>query len=125
MKRYENKKTEVVTKRECVFLSCDLCGRKADHLECEGWTWGGAGTASGELKWQYTTEDDWAPNELGLCYDCAEVLAGAMGHGLGGENKWLDLCYDCAEALAGAMGHGLGGENKRAELLALIGRTET
>jgi len=81
VKRFEGKQREMVTERECVALECDLCGRKAEHLECEAWEWGGAGTASGKLEWQRSIDGEWSPHERDICYECAEALAEAMaGH---------------------------------------------
>ena len=74
MKVYEDKAKEVVTRRECVKLTCDLCGSVADFPLNELWEWGGAGTASGKLEWHYSIDGECNSCELDLCFNCAQAL---------------------------------------------------
>ena len=70
MKVYENKEREVVTRRECVKLVCDVCGKEAEHPEDELWT------ASGKLEWHYSIDGDCAESDaIDLCYECCKSLA--------------------------------------------------
>ena len=74
MKEYRDKTSEVVTKRECVTLTCDLCGEKAKHPTGEEFTWGGVGYASGTLSWYWWCDGEHTPSERDLCYECADAL---------------------------------------------------
>ena len=76
MKRYEDRKKEVVTARECVKVVCDMCGRVAEHPEVDSapFEWGGIGYSGGELLAEYRIEGEYNSSKVDLCYECADWL---------------------------------------------------
>jgi hypothetical protein len=69
MRTYEDKECEVVTRRECTSLICDMCGRKAEHPDNGYWEWGGAGIARGELSYHCAIDGDDYADCFDLCYE--------------------------------------------------------
>lgn len=74
MRRYEVVEREIVKKEECVKMSCDLCGRVAEHPRDETFVWGGCGIGQGSLEAKYSIDGEYNLDTLDLCYDCAKWL---------------------------------------------------
>ena len=74
MKTMEVKREVVITAKECVILTCDMCDRHAEYPKDELFEWGGAGTSSGKLEAQYSIDGEYHPKEIDLCYECATYL---------------------------------------------------
>ncbi len=72
---------KVVTRKECVKLTCDGCGRQAEYPENQAWEWGSVGTATGSLDWQYSIDGDSEPSHLDLCYECCQKVSYLAFHG--------------------------------------------
>jgi len=76
-REYRDVQKTVVTQRECVKLTCDMCGRKAEYPDSHpgAWEWGSVGMGSGELSWQRSIDGDYDTETVDLCYECAEKIA--------------------------------------------------
>lgn len=81
MKRFEDKMVRVVQKRECVFLSCDMCGRESDQPYNEAFEWGGVGGGEGVVEARYYIDGDSECERVDLCWDCAQALIRAIKAG--------------------------------------------
>ncbi len=82
-RRYKNIEKGVITERECVNLTCDLCGREAEYPDSGqgAWEWGFVGMGSGELNWNRTIDGDYDTETVDLCLECAKKLADLIRHG--------------------------------------------
>jgi len=83
-RRYENKEREIVTRRECVGIRCDVCDKAADYpLDDDdmGFRWGGVGTSGGSLVCAFAIDGDYDINKLDLCYECADALVSLIQTG--------------------------------------------
>ncbi len=74
MRKYEDEDVEVVTKRQCVYFSCDMCGVESKCPAAEAFDYGNVGISTGELKSSYTIDGEYAEEALDLCKDCADSL---------------------------------------------------
>lgn len=66
---------KVITRKECVKVVCDGCGREAEHPEIQAWEWGSVGTCTGSLDYQFTIDGDTEPSHLDLCHDCCQKVS--------------------------------------------------
>lgn len=78
MREYEDKEKEIVTRRECVKASCDMCGREAEMPESienfGGFEWGGAGSSGGIVEAKFFIDGDSDIEKVDLCWECASWL---------------------------------------------------
>ena len=75
MKRYEDKEVEIVTVRECVEASCDMCGRKAEFPDQTAmFSYCVVGVDGGELRISQTIDGDYDTESIDLCYKCGELI---------------------------------------------------
>ncbi|KKN89696.1 hypothetical protein LCGC14_0235420 [marine sediment metagenome] len=82
MKRYGNVEQTIVTKRECIELRCDLCGRIAENPNWESgpFEYCTVGTGKGSLKSTSSVDGDFDWQELDLCHECADWLIDEIRH---------------------------------------------
>ena len=74
MKKITAIKREVVTREECTYLRCDLCGIVSDIPGGEGWEYGGVGWATGALSTSWNIDGESGTESVDLCHVCAERL---------------------------------------------------
>lgn len=77
MRHYEDKEKKIITQKECVMLSCDMCKRKAEYPNNEdrgAFEWGAVGTGHGQLLAGHSIDGESENEELDLCEECASWL---------------------------------------------------
>ena len=85
MRKYENKEVEIVTKRQCVHFSCDMCGVESKYPAEEVFDYCSVGISTGELKSSHTIDGEYDEEVLDLCMDCVDSLINQIRSG---EIKW-------------------------------------
>ena len=78
MKIHEVRQREIVSKRECVEFTFDLCGCQAEYPIDEAFVWGSVGLACGELTWYWAMDGEDCRENRDLCWGCAEALGKAI-----------------------------------------------
>jgi len=81
MKRFEEREHKIVTRKECIELTCDCCGRKAEQPTpdpCDSFEWNRVGLAGGQLIQQTIIDGDFDRDEYDLCPDCVEFLIAVL-----------------------------------------------
>ncbi len=73
MRKFEDHEREIVTRRECVQVICDMCRRIAESPELEdmAFEWGSVGTSGGSVTANYSIDGEFDSKTCDLCHDCA------------------------------------------------------
>lgn len=83
MRKFEDKQVEVVTRRVCVELKCDLCGSLAEYPNDGQWEWGGVGRSTATLEAHFYIDGDGDYDSVDLCFKCATKLIKMIRNGDG------------------------------------------